>query len=136
MRGKHDHIAIVLDEYGGTDGIVTLEDLVERLIGDIQDEYDVEADEVTPQVGSDDFKVDALISLEDLFDQTQMKLPEGPFETVGGYVMHALGRLPNVGDEIDVDGLRLTVLTVEGRRAGQILISRTGQSIWEDSDHE
>jgi putative hemolysin len=136
MRGKHDHIAIVLDEYGGTDGIVTLEDLVERLIGDIQDEYDVEADEVTPQVGSDDFEVDALISLEDLFDQTQMKIPEGPFETVGGYVMHALGRLPKVGDEIEVDGLRLTVLTVEGKRAGQILISRTGHPIWEDSVHD
>ncbi|MEI6866956.1 MAG: hemolysin family protein [Actinomycetes bacterium] len=136
MRAKRHHIAIVLDEYGGTDGIVTLEDLVETLIGDIQDEYDIEVDEVTPQLGSDDFEVDALISLEDLFDETGMKLPEGPYETVGGYVMHALGRLPKENDTLLVDGLHLKVLTLEGKRAGQVLISRDAAPVWKDGDHD
>lgn len=148
MRGKHHHIAIVLDEYGGTDGIITLEDVVERLIGDIQDEYDVEENEVTPQAGTGDFEVASLISLEDLQDQTGMKIPTGPYETVGGFVVHALGRLPQIHDVVLNDGLRLTVLTVEGKRAGQILISRvqnlensvnmhvTPSGVWKDKAYE
>jgi putative hemolysin len=132
MRAKRHHIAIVLDEYGGTDGIVTLEDLVECLIGDIQDEYDLDEDEVTPQPRSGDFEVDALISLEDLYDQTRIAIPEGPYETAGGYVMHALGRIPAVRDVIKLENARITVLSMEGKRAGQLLISSDG---WKDKPH-
>ena len=132
MRAKRHHIAIVLDEYGGTDGIVTMEDLVERVIGDIHDEYDDESGEVTPQTRSGDFEVDALISLEDLHDETGIHIPEGPYETLGGFVMHDLGRLPEVHDVIRVPGARLTVLTMEGKRAGQLLIS---SDEWKDSRH-
>ncbi len=123
MRSKRSHIAIVLDEYGGTDGIITMEDLVERLVGEIQDEYDLDDEEVTASTRTGEFEVDSLISLEDLEDETNILLPDGPYETVGGFVMHHLGRLPAVGDQIDIDGARLTVLTMEGKRAGQLLIT-------------
>ena len=135
MRAKRHHIAIVLDEYGGTDGIITLEDLVERLIGDIQDEYDVDNEEVTPQARTGDFEIDGLISLEDLRDETDMVIPEGPYETVGGFVMHSLGRLPVIHDVINVGNLRLTILTMEGKRAGQILISQSEPAVWKDEAH-
>ena len=75
----------------------------------------------------------ALISLEDLYEQTQIALPEGPYETAGGFVMHSLGRIPDAHDVIKIDGLTVTVLTVEGKRAGQLLISRTE---WKDEHHE
>jgi len=133
MRSKRSHIAVVLDEYGGTDGIVTLEDLVECFVGDIHDEYDAVIGEVTAQTKVGDFEVDALISLEDLYDQTAIALPEGPYETAGGFVMHSLGRIPEPHDIVEIDGLKVTVLTLEGKRAGQLLISRTE---WKDSSHE
>ena len=133
MRSKRSHIAVVLDEYGGTDGIVTLEDLVECFVGDIHDEYDAVIGEVTAQTKVGDFEVDALISLEDLYDQTEIALPEGPYETAGGYVMHSLGRIPEPHDVVESPGIKVTVLTVEGKRAGQLLISRTQ---WKDKGHE
>ena len=80
-----------------------------------------------------DFEVDALISLEDLFDETGISLPEGPYETVGGYVMHALGRLPEIHDVLRHENVRITVLSVEGKRAGQLHISRDE---WKDKTHE
>lgn len=133
MRVKRSHLAIVLDEYGGTDGIVTLEDIVECFVGEIHDEYDEMSQEVTAQPRTGEFEVDALISLEDLKDQTGIELPEGPYETVGGYVMHQLGRLPQEHDVITLPGVRIAVLTIEGKRAGQLLISRQE---WEDKAHE
>jgi putative hemolysin len=132
MRSKRSHIAVVLDEYGGTDGIVTLEDLVECLIGDIHDEYDSEEVEVTPQAKTGEFEIDSLISLEDLYDETGIVLPEGPYETVGGLVMDHLGRIPELHDSINVDQVRITVLTIEGKRAGQLLIS---SNKWKDAPH-
>ena len=124
MRAKRSHIAIVLDEYGGTDGIVTMEDLVERLVGEIQDEYDVEDDEVTANAKPGEFEVDSLISLEDLADETGIVLPEGPYETAGGFVMHHLGRIPEVEDLIHLENVSVKVLSMEGKRAGQLLISK------------
>jgi len=133
MRSKRSHIAVVLDEYGGTDGIVTLEDLVECLIGDIHDEYDSENTEVTPQARTGEFEIDSLISLEDLYDETGIVLPEGPYETVGGLVMDHLGRIPEPHDVININKVRITVLTLEGKRAGQLLIS---SNEWKDVPHE
>jgi len=127
MRVKRSHLAIVLDEYGGTDGIVTLEDIVECFIGEIEDEYDQPEQEVTAQPRTGDYEVDALISLEDLKEETGIALPEGPYETAGGFVMHFLGRLPVAHDVIVIPGARITVLTLEGKRAGQLLISRLNQ---------
>jgi putative hemolysin len=125
MRMQGQHLAIVLDEYGGTDGIVTLEDLVEVLIGDIRDEYDVHQDEISHEERTGDFEVDGLISIEDLIEQTKLDIPEGPYETASGFVMHFLGRIPREHDVVNVNGIRITVLTMEGKRAGQLLISRS-----------
>ena len=125
MREQGQHVAIVLDEYGGTDGIVTLEDLVECLIGDIRDEYDEEDAELSIEGRTGDFEVDGLISIEDLVEEIEIEIPDGPYETVSGFVMHNLGRIPKEHDVVNLPGLRITVLSMEGKRAGQLLISRT-----------
>ena len=124
MRKQRQHLAIVLDEYGGTDGIVTLEDLVETLIGDIRDEYDSDEVEISEESHTGDFEIDGLISLEDLQEESGVELPEGPYETAGGFVMHYLGRIPVKQDIVGVNGVRITVLSMEGKRAGRLLISR------------
>ena len=125
MRMQGQHVAIVLDEYGGTDGIVTLEDLVECLIGDIRDEYDEDESEISIEGRTGDFEVDGLISIEDLTEQLGIDISDGPYETVSGLVMHHLGRIPKEHDVVSLPGLRITVLSMEGKRAGQLLISRT-----------
>ena len=125
MRNQRQHLAIVLDEYGGTDGIVTLEDLVETLIGDIRDEYDNDEAEISQESRTGDIEVDGLISLEDLLEEAGIELPEGPYETASGFIMNFLGRIPAVHDVVSVNGVRITVLSMEGKRAGRLLISRT-----------
>ncbi|MEY3857622.1 MAG: hypothetical protein RL290_216, partial [Actinomycetota bacterium] len=90
MRKQGQHVAIVLDEYGGTDGIVTLEDLVECLIGDIRDEYDDVESDIAVESRTGDFEVDGLISIEDLIEQTGLEIQDGPYETASGFVMHHL----------------------------------------------
>jgi magnesium and cobalt exporter, CNNM family len=127
MRKENRHFAIVVDEYGGTDGIVTLEDLIEEVIGDIYDEYDddVTADSDEPAEGP--HEVDGLWNLDDFADATGLKLPEGPYETVAGYVLAELGRLPVVGDTVDVEGRTLTVLELDGRRIARISVSAAPQ---------
>lgn len=123
MRAQRQQIAIVLDEYGGTDGIVTLEDLVETLIGDIHDEYDAHETEVTSP-NTNEFQIEGLISLEDLHEKTGVEIPEGPYETLSGYVMHELGRIPVVNDEILIPGARIKVLSMEGKRVGTLQLKR------------
>ncbi len=125
MRAQRQHLAIVLDEYGGTDGIVTMEDLVETLIGDIRDEYDGDEQDLAASSRTGDFEVDGLMSLEDLSEQAGVDIPEGPYETISGYVMHFLGRIPVEGDLLNVNGIRITVLSMEGKRVGRLLISRS-----------
>ena len=131
MRLQGQHLAIVLDEYGGTDGIITLEDLVECLIGDIRDEYDGVETESNEMARTGDFEVDGLISIEDLIEQTKLEIPDGPYETASGFVMHYLGRIPRVHDVVKVKDLRITVLSMEGKRAGQLLISRSPSGVEE-----
>ena len=122
MRREGTHLAIVADEYGGTAGIVTMEDLVEELIGDIKDEYDLDEAETTRHRGGD-VEVDGLLNLDDFEDETGVELPEGPYETVAGYIMAQLGRVPEVGDFTDYDGRRIVVRGVEGRRVSRVLVS-------------
>ena len=125
MRAQRQHLAIVLDEYGGTDGIVTMEDLVECLIGDIRDEYDEDEQDLSSESRTSDFEVDGLISLDDLSQQSGVDIPEGPYETLSGYVMHFLGRIPVAGDILNVNGIRISVVSMEGKRVGRLLISRS-----------
>ncbi|MFZ9987263.1 MAG: transporter associated domain-containing protein, partial [Candidatus Nanopelagicales bacterium] len=115
MRRLRQHLAIVVDEYGGTAGIVTLEDLVEELVGDIRDEYDTET--AGPRTD-----VDGLLNLEDFQDETGVELPDGPYETVAGFVVSALGELPHVGAIVEVAGYRLTVTELDGRRVARISV--------------
>jgi putative hemolysin len=124
MRRENQHLAIVVDEYGGTDGIVTLEDLIEEVIGEIYDEYD---EEVAAENGEahGPQEVDGLLNLDDFAEATGVTLPEGPYETVAGYVLAHLGRLPEVGDTIEAEGRTLTVLELDGRRIARLSVSRS-----------
>jgi len=122
MQQKRSHIAIAVEEHGGMAGIVTMEDLVEELVGDIRDEYDVEEAETTRHRGGD-LEVDGLLNLDDFEDETGVELPEGPYETVAGYIMAELGRLPAVGDAVDYERVRLVVRELEGRRVSRVLVT-------------
>ena len=124
MRRDSFHLAIVLDEYGGTAGIVTLEDLVEEVIGDIRDEYDVARARVT-RLRNGDLELDGLINLDDFHDETGVELTDGPYETLAGYIVARLGRLPTIGDQVAFDGLRLTVHALDGRRIARVRLTRT-----------
>ncbi|HEY3513687.1 hemolysin family protein [Kribbella sp. NPDC051137] len=119
MRRRSTHLAIVLDEYGGTAGIVTLEDLVEELIGDIKDEYDEEPAETT-RLGSGDLEMDGLLNLDDFADATGVELPDGPYETVGGFLAASLGKVPSTGEEVRLDAHTLTVAEMDGRRVARV----------------
>jgi putative hemolysin len=123
MRREGVHLAIVLDEYGGTDGIVTMEDLVEELIGDIRDEYDADTPN-TRRYGIGDVEVDGLLNLDDFEEETSLRLPEGPYETVAGYITSVLGRLPERDDQCMVEGHQLTVTAMDGRRIERIRVSQ------------
>jgi putative hemolysin len=123
MRRENQHLAIVVDEYGGTDGIVTLEDLIEEVIGEIYDEYDEEVAPDGKQPPGGPREVDGLLNLDDFAEVTGLQLPDGPYETVAGYVLAELGRLPQVGDTVEVEGRTLTVVELDGRRISRILVS-------------
>ncbi|MET7462504.1 hemolysin family protein [Nonomuraea sp. NPDC005501] len=122
MRGEGHHLAIVVDEYGGTAGIVTLEDLVEELIGDIRDEYDIEDDTVILPAG--EIEIDGLTNLNDFATETGIKLPSGPYETLGGFVMAMLGHVPEVGETVEIPGFELTVTELDGRRIARVRVKR------------
>jgi putative hemolysin len=122
MRAAGQHLAIVVDEYGGTAGIVTLEDLVEELVGDIRDEYDAEGGETRHLVGGA-VELEGLLNLEDFDDEAGFALPDGPYETVAGFVVAALGHLPSLGEEVTVGEHVLTVTELDGRRVARVRVT-------------
>jgi putative hemolysin len=129
MRREGIHLAMVADEYGGTAGIVTMEDLVEELVGDIRDEYDVEEVETTRNPRGE-VEVDGLLNLDDFEDETGVELPEGPYETVAGFLMARLGRIPAAGDRVEIEDHSITVLAVDGRRVSRVRVeSASDQAI-------
>ncbi|GAA1264431.1 hemolysin family protein [Kitasatospora nipponensis] len=124
MRREGHHLAMVVDEYGGTAGIVTLEDLVEEVIGEIRDEYDAQETTATRRLAGGGVEVNGLLNLPDFAEETGVALPEGPYETVAGYVVAELGELPAVGDQVLTgDGVLLTVAMLDGRRIDRVRVS-------------
>jgi putative hemolysin len=120
MRAQRAHLAVVVDEYGGTDGIVTMEDILEELVGEIEDEYD-------PQVrpAADDSEYDGLLHREELADRSGIQLPSGPYETLGGFVQTRLGRIPQPGDAVRYGGNRFTVTEMDGMRVARVRVDET-----------
>jgi putative hemolysin len=115
-------MAIILDEYGGTDGIVTLEDLIEELIGDIEDEYDPRG---RPNRRLDDgsIELDGLLHRDDINELTGIELPDGRFNTLAGFVVDRLGRAPEVGDSIPALRHRFTITELDGHRASRVRVA-------------
>jgi putative hemolysin len=122
MRRERVHLAIVVDEYGGTAGIVTLEDLVEELIGDITDEYDTGEAPAT-KLPEGEVEVDGLLNLDEFAEQTGIRLPEGPYETVAGFALAALGELPTPGDAVEIPKFTITVTEMDGRRIARLRVT-------------
>jgi len=126
LQRRKVHIAVVLDEYGGTAGIVTIEDLLEEIVGEIQDEYDVE-EPMVERVSETEVRFDGRANIDDFVDAFGVDLADEDreeYDTVGGFVYHRVGGVPKVGDTLDIDGLTLTVESTDGRRVGKVLAVR------------
>jgi magnesium and cobalt exporter, CNNM family len=123
MQRRQAQLAIVVDEYGGTAGLVTVEDLLEEIVGEIRDEYDVESETVTEE-GDGVFVFSGKVSVDEVRDRLGVEIEREGFETVGGYVLSSLGRMPYVGEIVDLDGLSFEVLEVERRRVTKVRVRR------------
>ena len=122
MQAKQQHLAIVIDEFGGTAGMVTIEDLIEEIVGEIVDEFDDEAPMVQEIEGG--WLVDGKYDVDDLAELAGIALPDEEWDTVGGLVFGLAGRVPDEGDTFDVDGLRFTAHSVDGRRISRVKVAR------------
>jgi putative hemolysin len=122
FRRTNQHMAIVVDEYGEMEGIVTLEDLLEEIVGEIEDEFDL-PDESVEQVDDDTIRVDGTFPIDDFNERFHTTLPAEDYHTLAGFVFGLLGRQPEVGDDISHDGMRFDVLEVEGSRINKIAVT-------------
>jgi putative hemolysin len=122
FRRANTHFAVVIDEYGAMVGIATLEDLLEEIVGEIEDEFDV-PEEPVEQIGEDSYRVDGMFSIDDFNERFGTELPEEDFHTVAGFVFGQLGRAPEPGDDVSYDGMRFDVLEVEGNRIERIAVT-------------
>jgi putative hemolysin len=123
MRARRYGMAVVVDEHGGVEGIVTIKDLVSELVGELQDEYD-SREPVALAIGSNQWVVDGRLDIEDLAETTQRDLPDGPYSTVGGFIMALFEKVPDEGDKVSADGMRYTVLSMDRQRVDSIRVER------------
>jgi magnesium and cobalt transporter len=126
FRTRRVHMAIAVDEYGGTSGLITIEDLLEEIVGDIQDEYDIEAPRVQPQEDGT-LLVDARTNVEELEEYYDIGIPREKFDTVGGYLFHLLGNVPKAGEKVTDNGLVMMVEESDERKIGTV-------RVWRDTD--
>src|SRR5213080_1670660 len=124
---KHAHLAIVVDEFGGTVGMVTLENVLEELVGDIQDEFDTEKEEFR-EINENEFVVDGALGLYELRDTAGLELDSADVSTIGGYVTHLLGHLPKQGEQVKIDNYLVTITQTDGRRVGQLHFKKMSES--------
>jgi CBS domain containing-hemolysin-like protein len=124
LRASKVHMAIVVDEYGGTAGLVTFEDLIEEIIGDIQDEYDIHEEAEYIQHGPDNYTVDASISLNDFNNLLDVEFSTEDSDTLGGFLFTQLGRVPEVGERVEHENLTLRIETIDGRRIRKVRVIR------------
>lgn len=125
MRASRTHLAIAIDEFGGVAGLLTIEDILEELVGEIADEHDRQVEEPLIILDESSALADALLHIEDLEEQWNLALPSGKFDTVGGFVIEQLGRAPAVGDRVELPGVVLVVHAMRGRRPRKIMIQKT-----------
>ncbi len=125
------HLAIVIDEYGGTAGVVSVENLVEEIVGDIQDEYDTREEAEYVQQAEDEYSIDASMDLHDVNELLQVDLPTESSDTLGGFIIDSLGRVPQPGEVLLVTdhGLNLRIDSLDGRRIRKVQVTRAGQSL-------
>lgn len=135
MSERHVQMAVVVDEYGGTAGIVTLEDILESIVGNIQDEYDNEDEEIS-QINDTTFTIDGTTDLDEVDELVGLTLPEGDYDTLGGFIISLLGFLPKDGEnnEVEFENIRFTVLNVEERRIGKVRVEVLPRSNEEQDD--
>ncbi len=124
FQDKRVHLAVVIDEYGGVSGIVTIEDLLEEIVGEIHDEFDVNEPEIQ-NIGSNEYFVDARLGIDQLREALQVTVENTGYDTLGGYVLEQLGRIPSVGDTVHHDGMRIEVMSTVGRRIKTLKLTRT-----------
>ncbi len=123
FQRQQTQIAIVVDEYGGTAGLVTIEDMLEEIVGEIRDEYDVESEPIVDE-GSGVFLFSGKVDIDEVVKRLNVAIEREGFETVGGYLMTRLGRVPGVGEQLDIDGLRVEVLDVDRRRVNKVRMTK------------
>ena len=123
FQRQQTQIAIVVDEYGGTAGLVTIEDMLEEIVGEIRDEYDVETEPIVDE-GGGSFLFSGKVDIDEVAQRLNVQIEREGFETVGGFLMTHLGRVPLVGEQVDIDGLHVEVLDVERRRVSKVRITR------------
>jgi CBS domain containing-hemolysin-like protein len=133
FQQRRFQLALVVDEYGGTAGLVTVEDVVEELVGEIRDEYDSEAEPVVQDTDGS-FVFSAKVAIGDMTDRLELEIEEGGFETVGGYVLTRVGRVPSVGERFSFDGLGVEVLEAERRRIHKVRIRKEPLLVEETSE--
>ena len=128
LRTSRVHIAIVLDEYGGTAGLVTIEDLIEEIVGEIEDEYDPYGGAQIIRISDDEVIMDGRTSTDCLDDLFGYRLEDEEFDTIGGFIFDRLGKIPEPGDEVEVASIHLSVLRMQGRRIDRVRARRRPES--------
>jgi CBS domain containing-hemolysin-like protein len=123
FQRQQTQIAIVVDEYGGTAGLVTIEDMLEEIVGEIRDEYDVETEPIVDE-GGGRFLFSGKVDIDEVAQRLNVQIAREGFETVGGFLMTHLGRVPSIGEQVDIDGLHVEVLDVERRRISKVRITK------------